>query len=69
MNLCDELTIRMLLEMSYAATAPKLRKRKRKKRKPLPKTQRTRQLQNRSTCRPSTCATPCCPITATKRVL
>lgn len=32
-------------------TAPKLRKRKRKKRKPLPKTQRTRQLQNRSTCR------------------
>ena len=39
------------------------------KRKPLPKTQRTRQLQNRSTCRPSTCATPCCPITATKRVL
>ena len=50
-------------------TAPKLRKRKRKKRKPLPKTQRTRQLQNRSTCRPSTCATPCCPITATKRGL
>ena len=30
---------------------------------------RTRQLQNRSTCRPSTCATPCCPITATKRGL
>ena len=69
MNLCDELTIRMLLEMSYAATAPKLRKRKRKKRKPLPKTQRTRQLQNRSTCRPLTCATPCCPITAMKQGL
>ena len=29
MNLCDELTIRMLLEMSYAATAPKLRKKPR----------------------------------------
>ena len=40
-----------------------------KTRKPLPKTQRTRQLQNRSTCRPLTCATPCCPITATKRGL
>ena len=25
MNLCDELTIRMLLEMRYAATAPKLK--------------------------------------------
>ena len=50
-------------------TAPKLHKRKRKKRKPLPKMRRTRQLQNRSTCRPATCATPCCPITATKRGL
>ncbi len=51
-------------------TAPKLRKREAEKAKSrCPKTQRTRQLQNRSTCRPSTCATPCCPITATKRVL
>ena len=58
-----------VLQEKLRKTAPKLRKRKRKKRKPLPKTQRTRQLQNRSTCRPLTCATPCCPITATKRGL